>query len=235
MARSLFLPLRIAAVALLALVAGCMVPPIDDPARTGPYYNPVNHAGDAQLPATLRRIVLLPSAGGSIAPPESVIALDAVFLTELQKQNRFEIVTLTRAECQRRFHVEEFLSTAALPADFMGVLRREFAADAVIFIDVTVFKPYRPLAIGVRAKLATLGDDVRLLWTFDNIFSAADPTVANAARHHFVDSDRRGVPADLTQGVLQSPSRFAGYVAAKMFETLPPVYAPPAPPAAPKK
>jgi len=71
---------------------------------------------------------------------------------------------------------------------------------------------------------------VRLLWTFDNVFSIADPAVSNAARHHFLNSDRRGLPGDSTQAVLESPSRFASYVAAEMFTTLPPVYAPaPAP------
>ena len=35
-----------------------------------------------------------------------------------------------------------------------------------------------------------------------------------------------GVPVDLTPGVLQSPVRFAGYAAAAMFATLPPVVAP---------
>jgi hypothetical protein len=34
------------------------------------------------------------------------------------------------------------------------------------------------------------------------------------------------VPADLTGIVLQSPSRFAGYAAAEMFATLPPVVVP---------
>lgn len=217
------------AVVLYCALAGCMAPPIDDPVRTGPYYSAANLAGESQLPATLRRVVLLPAAGGAVIDQESVAALDAVFVTELQKQNRFEIVPLTRAECNRRFHVQEFSSTGALPHDFLAILQRDYGADAVMFIDITVFKPYRPLALGVRSKLATVGDDVRLLWTFDNVFSATDERVANAARRHFLKSDRQGVPADFTQGVLQSPTRFATYVASEMFGTLPPVYSPPKP------
>lgn len=210
--------------ALLALgLAGCETPPFYDSAHRGPFYTPVNHKGDAQMPASLRRVVLLPVAGGSVASAESAEALNPVFLAELQKQNRFEIVTLTREECLHRFRVEEFLSTAALPTDFLARLRRDHGADAVMFVDVTVYKPYRPLALGVRAKLATLDADVRLVWTFDNVFSAADPAVANSARHHFLDSDRGRIPADLTPAVLQSPTRFATYVAAEMFATLPPV------------
>jgi hypothetical protein len=235
MVRPSFSPFRLAFAALLAFTAGCATPALDDPARVGPFFSPANHAGEAQLPATLRRVVLMPLAGGGAAGPESVAALDPVFLAELQKQNRFEIVPMTRDDCLHHFHAEEFSSTAALPANFLDFVRRQYAADAVLFVDVTVFKPYRPIALGVRAKLATLGDDVKLLWTFDNIFSTADAAVSNAARHHFLDSDRRGLPGDSTQAVLESPSRFASYVAAAMFATLPPVNAPaPATATAPK-
>ncbi|MEO7597406.1 MAG: hypothetical protein ABIV50_00625 [Opitutus sp.] len=217
--------------ALLAVIgsvwiSGCMVPPVSDSARTGPFFKATNHTGDAQLPPNVRRVVLLPIASGTVAPAESVGALDAVFLTELQRKNRFEVVTLTRSDCLQRFQAEEYSSVSALPADMLKRLQREFAADAVMFVDLTVFKAYRPMALGIRSKLATLGENVHLIWTFDNVYSAADGAVANSARAHFMEGDRGGVPADLTPSVLQSPSRFASYVASDMFATLPPVYSP---------
>jgi hypothetical protein len=87
---------------------------------------------------------------------------------------------------------------------------------------LTVLNAHRPLALGLRGKLATL-DGRRLVWSFDNVFSADEPAVANAARRHVLESDRGGIPADLSPAVLQSPHRFAGYAAAAMFATLPPV------------
>jgi hypothetical protein len=216
-------------VALMLLVGGCMTPPVDDTARVGPFYTPVNHTGDSELPATLKRVVLMPIAAGSAATSESAAALNAVFIAELQKQNRFEIVPISREECLHRFRAEEFLSTAALPYDFMNLLRREYGADGVMLIDLTAYKPYRPLVLGVRAKLATTGYEPKILWSFDNIFSASDAAVANSARHHFLESNRQGIPADLTQSALQSPSRFGSYVASTTFETLPPVHGQAAP------
>jgi len=208
----------------ITLFSGCLVPPATDAARMGPFFAPRNYTGDAQLPANVRRVVLLPIAGGSVAPAESVAALDPVFIAQLQRQNRFEIVTLTRADCLQRFQAEEFSSVGALPATLLSRLQREFGADAVMFIDLTVFKAYRPLALGVRAKLATVEDPVRLIWTFDNVYSAADAAVANSARAHFLESDGKRIPADMTPSVLQSPGRFASYVAASMFSTLPRVF-----------
>jgi hypothetical protein len=198
-----------------------------DPARTGPYFAPTNHAGQPDL-GGLRRVVLLPVCGGTLAPQETVAALDPVFTAALQQENRFEVVALAREDCLRRFHAPEFSSAAALPHDFLAVLRTEFAADAVLFVDLTVFHAYRPLALGLRGKLAALDPAAggRLVWTFDNVFSADDPAVANAARRHYLAGDRGGVPADLSPAALQSPARFAGYAAAAMFATLPPVVAP---------
>ncbi|ACB73733.1 hypothetical protein [Opitutus terrae] len=224
------LPQAVVALAVLAWsglgFVGCTSPGIHDPARIGPFFTPSNFVGEAQLPAELRRVVLMPVAAGTAAPAESAAALDPVFLTELQKENRFEVVRLTRSDCLRRFRLEELSSTAVLPANFMAVVRQEYAADGVLFVDLTAYKPYRPLAIGVRAKLVLAGPDARVLWAFDNVFSTTDDRVANAARHHFLKTDRSDVPADFTQAVLQSPSRFGTYVAAATFATLPPVYAP---------
>lgn len=221
------IPLSLAITGCALLFGGCQSAKLGDPARVGPFYAPTNYSGEVQLPATLRRVVLLPVAGGSIAPAESAAILVPLFAAELQKQNRFEVVPLTREECLSRFRLEEIASTTAMPAGLMSQLRREYAADGVILIDLTAYKPYRPLAIGLRAKLVSTEGDARVLWAFDEVFSATDPKVANSARRHFSESDRHGVPADFTHAVLQSPSRFASYAAAEMFATLPRVYAPP--------
>lgn len=224
--------LAVAALALAAGLGGCTTPAINDDARVGPFYAPRNFNGDAQLPARLHRVLLLPLSGGANAVRETVAALDPVFLAELQKENRFEVVVLTREECMHRFHREEFASTATLPADFIADLRRDFAADGLLFVDVTACKTYRPLILGIRAKLADISDEQpRIVWSFDNVFDASDREVAASARRYFIDSDRRGVPADLSPATLQSPSRFAAYVAATTFATLPPVFSPPKMPA----
>lgn len=206
---------------------GCMHPGPQDAARVGPFFTPKNVVGDASI-GSVRRVVLLPVWSGSVAPVETAADLDIVFTRALQQQNRFEVVTFSRADCQRLFRAPSVSASAALPHDLLAKLKREFAADAVMFVDLTVYQAYRPLALGIRAKLAAI-DGSRLVWSFDDLFSAADPTVANAARHHYINTDHANVPADLTPAVLQSPSRFGAYAASAMFATLPPVTPAPAP------
>ncbi|MEY2882030.1 MAG: hypothetical protein RLZZ15_4410 [Verrucomicrobiota bacterium] len=219
-------PLFLAAAAVCAC-AGCADLALVDPLRQGPFFSPANHAGAPSL-GGLRRVVLLPVAGGALASEEAVAALDPVLVAALQRENRFEVVALSRSESVRKFRAAEFPSASALPHGFLKELRRDFAADAVLFVDLTVFDPYRPLALGFRAKLAAI-DGTRLLWTFDNVFATDDPAVANSARRFFRGTERSGVPYDLSHGGLQSPARFAAYAAAAMFDTLPPVVPPPAP------
>lgn len=90
-----------------------------------------------------------------------------------------------------------------------------------MFVDLTVLRTRRPLVLGVRAKLATTAEEAELLWGFDNVFSANDPTVASSARRHYLMHDDRMVPVDRSDAVLQSPSRYATYVAEATFTTLP--------------
>lgn len=220
MKRILLVPL---ALTILGLT-GCMHPGVHDPARVGPFFAPANHVGEPSL-GGLRRVVVLPVWGGHVAPIETVAEFDAIVVAALEQSQRFEIVSLSREDSLRRFGAESFSSASALPSHLLATLRREFAAEAVLLVDLTVYNSYRPLSLGLRAKLAAI-DGSRLIWSFDNLFSAENPAVANAARRHFIDADRR-VPADMTHGVLQSPSRFAGYASAAMFATLPPVLPPP--------
>jgi hypothetical protein len=209
---------------ILAVVglAGCnSATTMLDPALIGPLYVPDNHRGIVQLPPDLRRVVLLPMAGGSVASSETTMALDPIFAAALQHEDRFEVVALSREECHRALGGAEFRSTSALPHGFLAQVRELFAADAVMFLDLTVLRSHRPLALGVRAKLATTADEVRLLWNFDDVFSADDPRVVNSARRHYLISDDWMVPVDRSDAVLQSPSRYAGYVAKATFSTLP--------------
>lgn len=205
---------------VLALLSGCASPGVYDPARVGPFYVPENVAAEPNL-AGVRRVVLLPAWTPVESNRDSVADLDPVFLSALQEQNRFEIVPYSRAAFFRRFGRTALSSAAALPHDFLAHLKREYAADAVMFVDVTVYRPYRPQTLGLRAKLASI-DGLRLVWTFDNVFSADQAPVANAARHFQLKAES-SVPADLTDAILLSPSRYAAYAASTMFATLPPV------------
>lgn len=185
-----------------------------------PVYVPRNHEGLAQMPEAVRRVVLLPVAGSDEVPPETLHELDAILLTALQNRTRFEVVPMTRTECHRRYGRDALNSVSVLPAGLMSDIRDHHAADAVLFVDLTAHRPYRPQLLGLRAKLVLAeGDEAPIVWSFDEIISAENPAVAASVRRHFYRPDR---PVDISAVALQSPGRFATYAADVMFATLPP-------------
>ena len=204
------------------LLAGCATHPSPtDPARRGPFFAPKNFAGQAQLPAAIRRVAILPVHGGDFAPPEAVEPLDAVFATALERQMRFEVVMVPRDECQKSFGTPDVASVDSLPHDILADLGRKYGADAIMFVDITAYQSFRPLTLGVRAKLALVSDR-SLIWSFDEVYTASDPSIANSVRRYYADNELGRLPFDLTPGALQSPTRFAAYAADATFHTLPP-------------
>jgi hypothetical protein len=185
-----------------------------------PGFAPVNFRGDAQLAPDIQRVAFLPIHGGELVPAEVAADLDPVLVTALQRQVRFEVVMVSREDCHQMFRAGSFGSTAALPHGFLEKIAEKYAVDAVLFTDLTVFQAYRPIALGLRCKLATTRD-VRLVWAFDEVFSSADVKMVTSVRRHYKDGDR-SAPVDPTAAVLQSPTRFGAVAADLMFRTLPP-------------
>ena len=207
--------------ALLPLLAGCRTPGEFDSARNGPFFTPTNFQAAARMPVEIRRVLVLPAADDGRLPEETLDNLDTVLQAALGHAQRFEIVTLSRPACARLTGARAIRSVEALPHDFLAKLIADYAADAVLFVDVTSYAPYPPLALGLRAKLVRT-DNRSILWAFDTIFSATNPAVANAARRHWLDTAPAGTPADFSPTALQSPQRFAAYAASAAFATLPP-------------
>jgi len=217
--------LRITAIALLSLaLVSCSVLPKPDGAVAGPFYTPTNVKAIAKIPAEVRRVIVLPVAGGPAMTEETLLKLDAICQGELTRTARFEVVPLSRNALAEITGLRQISSVEKLPTiliDKLFNIYNSYGADAVLFIDVTTYTPYPPLVLGLRTKLARVTDG-EIIWAADNVFAAAEPAVANSARHHALalGSDRGQV--NLSHTILQNPQRYAGYVAAATFLTLPP-------------
>lgn len=210
----------VVALAASLLLTGCAFLEIEVPPRPAPAYVPTNHKGDARLPHDIQRVAMLPAHGGDVADPESAAALDPVLLTALQRQVRFEVVTVSREDCRRLFGSGSVGSTDALPPGLLEKIAATYAVDAVLFTDITVYQPYRPLTLGFRAKLAT-ARDVRLVWAFDEVFSGGQAAMLTSVQDYYAGVDKSAA-MDVSSAVFQSPTRFGAVAADLMFRTLPP-------------
>lgn len=183
-------------------------------------FAPTNYYGVEALPNRVHRVVSLPLFYD--APEGDYLeSLDATFRSEANKSLRFELVSLSRLEMDKLFGTRQLSSTDAMPQDLFSRLYKTVAADAVLFTDITHYRPYQPLQIGVRAKLVDMTTGT-VLWSFDHVYDAADPGVSVAARNYQKHLSRQPYPLDSAGSVLQSPARFAKYAAWETFRTLPP-------------
>ena len=116
----------------LATLAGCAsLPAWLEGEQNHPLFTPVNYRGDAQLSADIQRVAFLPIHGGDIASPEATTVMDTVLLTALQRQVRFEVVVVSREDCQRLFGAGDYASTAALPHGFLEKIAEKYAVDEI--------------------------------------------------------------------------------------------------------
>lgn len=183
-------------------------------------------------PQGMRRLAMLPIY---TARPigESERDMDGIFRGEVSKVVKYEIVQVSRSEMLSIHNREAVSSAEILSADLIRVLKQKYGADAVLFTDFTVFRPYRPLAIGVRTKIVDL-KTMEVLWMADGIVDSAEPDVADAASR-YADSGFRmryvsptiykGKDREVgsgTQVLLQSPRYYAGFVAHEAFSSLSP-------------
>ncbi len=192
--------------------------------RGGPFFEPTNVVGVALMPADVRRVAVLPVHGETEATDATLAVLDSAARAALLEVARFEIVVPGR-EFTRAVGGTPTIATAELLSSRLFERAvSEYGADAVLFIEVTSYRPYAPLALGVRAKLVRADESHAILWSFDTLYDSRDPAVANSARRHA--SGGRGGLVDPGPAALQSPSRYAAYVFASVFSALPPRPAP---------
>lgn len=170
----------------------------------------------------LRRVVILPPYAG-LANTERRQDLDRNFSTELSATGRFEVVPISRNELVALCGRDQVNSTEPLPPRLLAAIRNEYRAEAMMFVDITQDDPYRPITLGVRAKLVDArGEGMSTLWSCEEVFSSGNPAVANSARRYGIEEGRQAFPAPQDgSDVLLSPARFSRYAANAVFATLP--------------
>ena len=205
--------LHLCCLLLTCFLAGCQT-------KDGPFYKPANFQALDALPVQLRRVLVLPIADDGKVQEATLQSLDEALIRSLTEAQRFECVPISRNDLQRLASTRSLRSVDTLPADLFQKLAEHFGADAVLFTDITRFDPYAPIALGIRAKLAQISDR-SLIWSIDESFDGSKTSVSNAARHHWLKRATPDTPADMSEQVLQSPSKFAAYAFSAAFSTIP--------------
>ena len=182
-------------------------------------YQPRNLYPIERVPSYFNRVVVLPNYH-SDSSSQILNYSDDIFLKELTKVGIFETIHLPKEKCLEFWGKARLSSSESLPENFLSTLHDEYAANGVLFIDLHSFNPYRPLSLGVRAKLVDLKSG-EFMWAIDETIDAGDASVLVAINKFQRSKHVQAISNKTSTSVVQSPRFFCKFVANVLFSTLP--------------
>jgi len=182
-------------------------------------YTPLNLYPVERLPKYFNRVAVLPCHHNDSS--SSVLNFsDEIFLQELSQARLFEPVPISPDQCMKLFGKRRIGSTESIPDNFFNLLTERYGVNGVLFIDLHSFTPYRPISLGVRAKLVDIKSG-EFMWAIDETIDGGDVSVVVAANQFQRTKHLQAVSQKTSGSILQSPRLFTKFVAAQMFSTLP--------------
>lgn len=187
-------------------------------ARAEPFV-PTNLYPVERLPTYFNRVVVLPCYH---ADPDSPLLdyIDNVFHQELAQERIFETIRISTNQMQRLFGLRRISSSSDLPENFLRTLDEQTGANGVLFVDLDSYRPYRPMSLGVRAKLVDLKSG-EFMWAIDETFDAGHAGVIVGASMFQEKAQVRALSSKTSGSALHSHRVFSKYIASTVFSTLP--------------
>ncbi len=183
-----------------------------------PFY-PTNLYPTERLPANFSRVAVLPCYFSDENSP-LLDYIDEVFHQELSKQRLFETVRVSPQQMKTLFGKSRMSSFDELPETFLADIGAATGANGILLIDLDSYRAYKPLALGVRAKLVD-AKRADFLWAIDETFDAGQANVILAANEFQRGVQVNNISARTSGSATASPRVFAKYIANSIFSTLP--------------
>ena len=187
-------------------------------ARAEPFV-PTNLYPVERLPTYFNRVAVLPCYH---ADPDSPLLdyIDNVFHQELAQERIFETIRISTDQMRKLFGLGRISSSSDLPENFLRTLDEQTGANGVLFVDLDSYRPYRPMSLGVRAKLVDLKSG-EFMWAIDETFDAGHAGVIVGASMFQEKAQVRALSSKTSGSVLHSHRVFSKYIASTVFSTLP--------------
>ena len=187
-------------------------------ARAEPFV-PSNLYPVERLPTYFNRVAILPCYH---ADPDTPLLdyIDNVFHQELAQERIFETIRISTDQMRKLFGFGRISSSSDLPENFLRTLDEQTGANGVLFVDLDSYRPYRPMSLGVRAKLVDLKSG-EFMWAIDETFDAGHAGVIVGASMFQEKAQVRALSSKTSGSVLHSHRVFSKYIASTVFSTLP--------------
>ena len=97
---------------------------------------------------------------------------------------------------------------------------QETGCDAVLFVRLSPYHPYRPLVMGWKLKLVDSRQN-SIIWAADEVFDSANNSVAKAAKTYSERQAKINQKTHDSDRILMSPRRFGQYTLDSILISIP--------------
>ena len=164
----------------------------------------------------IRRVLLLPFE--YTTDREAVIdEVTEAFVVELRKIGSFEVVAPT-GDKTLLFSEQGVLVKGSINFASVLALRNKYDVDAIIFGNITHYRPYEPMLLGVKVDMIST-DTGDVVWSADGVFDSNENDVAELVKQYFENTHQKSSLYGWKL-ILLSMRRYAQFVANQFTETL---------------
>ena len=164
----------------------------------------------------VRRVLLLPFEYN--VDREAVIdEVTEAFSVELRKIGSFEVIVPTGNKATI-IPEHDIWSKGSVNVNTLVALRKKYDADAIIFGNITHYRPYEPLLLGVKVGMIST-DTGSVVWSADGVFDSNENEVAELVKQYFESTHQKSALYGWKL-ILLSMRRYSQFVANQITETL---------------
>lgn len=164
----------------------------------------------------IRRVLLLPFEYN--VDREAVIdEVTEAFSVELRKIGSFEVIVPTGNKATI-IPEHDVWSKGSVNVNTLVALRKKYDADAIIFGNITHYRPYEPLLLGVKVGMIST-DTGSVVWSADGVFDSNENEVAELVKQYFESTHQKSALYGWKL-ILLSMRRYSQFVANQITETL---------------
>lgn len=164
----------------------------------------------------IRRVLLLPFE--YTTDRDAVVdEVTEAFVVELRKVGSFEVV-VPAGDKSLLFLDQNVWTKGSVHFASALALRNKFDVDAIIFGNITHYRPYEPMLLGVKLSMVST-DTGDVVWSADGVFDSNENDVAELVKQYFESTHQKSSLYGWKL-ILLSMRRYSQFVANQLAETL---------------
>lgn len=166
--------------------------------------------------ASIRRVLLLPFEYN--IDREAVIdEVTEAFSVELRKIGSFEVIVPTGNKTAI-VPEHEIWAKGSVNISTLVSLKKKYDVDAIIFGNITHYRPYEPMLLGVKVGMIST-DTGSVVWSADGVFDSNENEVAELVKQYFESTHQKSALYGWKL-ILLSMRRYSQFVANQITETI---------------